>query len=332
MIRKIFNLSLLLGIIFLFFTKLVLAEETASELFDRGQVAANQGNKTQAIDFYERAIEKDPDFVSPYSALALTYMDQNGNIDDIIWLLQQAADLEPQNAEHYANMCRAYFQNQKHDWAESACLKALSIDPNAGAAKVTLAYVYLYGKEQPGLAIKYFTEILEKVPNPKIYFGLGMAYARNNEQAKALDIITTLRGMREETLASQLEKMLRSSGQSAPSAFVPQRTAVEPAGPSQIIKTHEPEPAVLSPDPNALSPGKIRIQLKARLPTAETNSRQIPKTADEPVDDGYYGPEDYKPLTLKERQERVKRMRGNTGKARGRGTVTTQTQAVQSKF
>lgn len=305
---------------YLFFVHGVYAQNTAIEFFDLGQSAQGQGNVAQAVDFYEKAIETDPDFPAPYSALALVYMDQGGNIDDIIWLLEQAANLEPQNADHYTNMCRAYFQAQKHDWAQSACLKALSMDPNAGPAKITLAWVYLFGKSQPAEAIKYFKEIIEKVPNPKFYYGLGMAYASNNEQANALDVVTKLRGMGEETLASQLEKMMRSNSGAVSEvpALVPNPTA----GPSQIVKD-KPPVSLPTETPQAQSLGKIRIQLKARLPSSDEASGESG-----PDEDNSYGPQDYKPLTIKERQDRVRKMRGNTGKAKGSGTVTTQTQAA----
>ncbi len=318
---KIF-IILCLGILF-FSPGLSFAQNTVSELFDLGQSAQAQGDIPKAIDFYEKAIESDPDFASAYSALGSVYLDQNGNVDDIVWLFEQAANLEPQNPEHYTNMCRAYFQAQKHDWAESACLKALSIDPNAGAAKMTLAWVYLFGKSQPGLAVKYFKEIVEKVPNPKIYYGLGMAYARNNEQANALDIVTKLRGMGEETLASQLEKMMRISN--GPVTQIPGLPATANTGRSEIVSDKPPaEPVKQTRDPQSL--GKIRIQLKASLPTSDVTS--VTAGSSEGNSEDSYGPEDYKPLTLKERQERVRNMRGSTGKASGKATVTTQTQSA----
>ncbi len=319
---KIFRIAFF--ILFLFFPRMCFAQTTASELFELGQTAESSGDKAKAIDFYEKSIDADADFAPAYSALALIYMDENKNLDDVVWLFSQAADLEPQNAAHYTNMCRAYFQFQKYDWAEAACLKALSIDDHSIGAKMTLAWVYLFGKAQPADAVKYFKQIVEKVPNPKVYYGLGMAYARNNEQANALDIITTLRGMGEETLASQLEKMIRSA--SSPVEPMPVSMANINAGPSQIV-SDKPALPVSQPTSDPQSAGKIRIQLKARLPSSTENSA-TQKSKPKLEDDGY-DLEDYKPLTLKERQERVKRMRGNTGTARGRGTVSTQTRSAR---
>ncbi len=150
-----------------------------------------------------------------------------------------------------------------------------------------------------------------------------MAYARNNEQANTLEIITKLRGMGEETLASQLEKMMRTS--SGPVAVMPPAMTNINAGPSQIV-SDKPVLPVSPPSSDPQSAGKIRIQLKARLPSS-TQTAATQKSKSNPEDDGY-DLEDYKPLTLKERQDRVKRMRGNAGKARGRASVSTETIAA----
>jgi Flp pilus assembly protein TadD len=322
---------LVLGIAAEFFTQdIVLAQDAAKELYDQGQTAANQGDTTAAIEFYEKSIDANADFAPAYSALGSVYLDNNGKMEDVIWLFQQAAELEPQNAENYTNMCRAYFQSQQHDWAESACLKALTIDPNSGSAQLSLAWIYLIGKPQPADAVKYFTAVIDKIPNnPKLIYGLGMAYARNNQQAEALDVITNLRSTGQETLASQLEKMIRPSAEMmAPPAGVmgtrPTVPAPSDAGPSKVVKSKpiETPVAVHTPDPNAPPPGTIRIQLKARLPPTDTTA-----AGKEAVDgeDHEYSVDDYKPLTLQERQERVKKMRGNMGKMSGKANVSTQT-------
>ncbi len=321
MIRKIKFYIVLCFSLSLFFVRFGFAEDTARELYANGQTAEGQGDLNQAVDDYEKAIEKDADFAPPYSALGTIYLDRNENLDDIVWLFQQAADLEPQNAMHYTNMCRAYFQFQKHDWAEAACLKALSIDPNAIGAKMTLAWVYLFGKAQPADAVRYFKQIIEKVPNPKVYYGLGMAYARNSEQANALEIITKLRGMGQETLASQLEKIMRPSGESV--TLTPSIMPSVNAGPSGIVKAKPRPPGVDSAPSQA---GVMHIKLKGKLSSVagqsvetETPAEKAKKSADEDSELGE-GHES----TVAERMEKVRKMRGNRsrGKVRGNASVT----------
>lgn len=315
-----------------FLSTIVFAQDAAKELFEQAQASATQGDTAKAIEYYEKSIDANPDFAPAYSGLAAVYLDNNGKMEDVIWLYQQAAELEPQNAENYTNMCRAYFQSQQNDWAESACLKALEIDPNSGSAQLSLAWIYLLGKVQPAESVKYFTAVIEKIPNnPKIYYGLGMAYARNNQQAEALDVITNLRSMGQENLASQLEKMIRPNAEPVmppPGVMRPPGLGIE-SGPSKVVKAQpEQTPAPPVVDPNAPPPGTIRIQLKAKLPPPpDAQASKTSKTKEKSEDDDY-DVEDYRPLTIKEMQDRVKKLRGGTGKMSGRANVTTQTRAA----
>ncbi|MCC6758242.1 MAG: tetratricopeptide repeat protein [Candidatus Omnitrophica bacterium] len=335
MIKRSYQILLSFSFVALLFSStVVFAQGPAKELFEQAQAFADQGDTAKAIEYYEKVVDADPDFAPAYSGLASVYLDNNGKTEDVIWLYQQAAALEPQNAENYTNMCRAYFQSQQNDWAESACLKALSIEPNSGSAQLSLAWIYLLGKVQPAESVKYFTAVIEKIPNnPKIYYGLGMAYARNNQQAEALDVITNLRSMGQENLASQLEKMIRPSAEAMmppPGVMRPPGLGIE-SGPSKVVKAQPeetPPPPVV--DPNAPPPGTIRIQLKAKLPPASgatTASSEKSKTKEKSEDDGH-DVEDYKPLSIKEMQERVKRMRGATGKMSGSANVSTQTRSA----
>ena len=47
--------------------------------------------------------------------------------------------------------------------------------------------------------------------DPKIYFGMGLAYFASNQRSKALDMITKLRSLKAEDLASQLEASMRKN-------------------------------------------------------------------------------------------------------------------------
>ena len=319
---KILLISYLISTLFL--NSDVFAQSTAREFFEQGQSALSQGNNAKAIDFFEKSIEVDSDFALAYSALGSVYLDNNGKTEDVVWLFEQAAQLEPQNVENYANMCRAHFQVQEHDRAEVACLKALSIDPNFGSAQLLLAWIYLLGKSQPADSVKYFNEVIKRIPNnPKIFYGLGMAYAKNNEQAKALDVITNLRAMGEESLASQLERLMRPGG--IPDAMIqtlPQRPMVDTAL-SKVVKAMPETPA---PVASGSSPsGTVRIQLRGKLnSTVEPSADGASSKGKDSKEDGGYGVQDYPELSIKERVDRVRRLRGNSGSGRGQGSVTLQ--------
>lgn len=284
------------------------APKSARELFEAGQAAYEQGDLSNAVKYFEQSIEADPDSAPAYSGLGQVTLTNNGPLKDIIWLFEQAAELEPQNPEHFANMCRAYFQHQEHAKAEAACLKALELAPDSGSTQLTLAWIYLLGKAEPAKAVPYFKQVLDKVQNPKVYLGLGMAYARNNDMGHVLEIVTKLRSMGEETLASQLEKMVRPQGEAVASP-VP----MIDVGPSKVVSAVPPgpEPVTLPPDI-----GTHKIQLRGRLIIPPTVQDPAVEASPEPQEDGY------RELTIQERMDKVRKLRGGTRSGRATGTVS----------
>ena len=53
--------------------------------------------------------------------------------------------------------------------------------------------------------------VLATNPDPKIYYGLGQAYFASNQRTDAMEMITKLRDMGQEDLASRLEKSLQEN-------------------------------------------------------------------------------------------------------------------------
>lgn len=311
---RVFWVSMIVASICLSGLVPVLSQTTSQELFDAGVAARDQGDINAAIDHFEKCIETDQDFSPAYNELGLLYLSNGGNTDDVVWLFEQAAKINPQEPEYYSNMCRAYFQNEQFDWAESACLQALRVNPQYGSAQLSLAWLYLMGMGRPADAIPYFKQVIERMPKPKIYLGLGMAYARNNDMANTLDVITKLREMGEEALATQLEKLIRPKGE-APPVFEPfqHRSAPE----SKIVTSREePAPAPAAAPQSPVPFGKIQIRGRLVPP-------QI-KSADGTLAGSPEATNDYEGLSIAERMERVRRMRGATRSGSTQGTVNIQ--------
>jgi len=232
------------------------------EYFKEGKKAYDQGNHKKAIDFYEKAVEVDPDFAPVYNALGLAHHENHADLSDVIWFFNVAIELDPNSDEAYGNMCKIYYQTEKPDLAERACLKAIEINPSMLSSKLYLAWVYLLGKRQPADAIYYFEDVIEKVDNPMIRFGLGLAYCRNGDTAQALDTGTILRGRGENELAANLEvEMRRESPPLQPnldSITVPRKSQDRIVGQPQ-------EPAPPPPGGNQSIGGGMQIRLKGKL-------------------------------------------------------------------
>jgi len=242
------------------------------ENFILGQEAYNSGQYNLAIDYFEKVVEINSEFAPVYNALGLTYSRINAELSDVAWFFNVAVEIDPNYIDAYNNMCRVYYQAGEHSMAEESCLKVLEIDPNYGSAQLSLAWIYLVGKSQPNDAIYYFNEVLNKVQNPMVYFGLGVAYSMNGNTVEVLDTITTLRGMGEEQLASQLENTLRKYYDAPPIQQAPVRLAERQAG--RIISGPKTSGEEFPTQGPAAQPGsgQMRIRLRGNLGTSSQAS------------------------------------------------------------
>ncbi len=207
--REFFNrfLKIMLLILFLFDWRAAASAETLQELMQKGDESFQQQKYKEAIVFYEKAVEINPDFAPAYDALGDAHFFSGHKIDQVLWFYQTALQIDPHMAEAYSDMCRAYVQNSQFKPAESSCLKALAIDPNQVGAKFNLGWVYL-GTRDAQKSIQCFTEVSQVLKIPLVYYGLGQAYATGGQNAMALEMITKLRDMGSSDWAIKLEQTI----------------------------------------------------------------------------------------------------------------------------
>jgi len=204
------RLQLIYTLLIVFVLSSICNASGLKENFEKGEQAYNAGQYDKAIEYFEKVVEIDSNFGPVYNSLGLAYSNSDADLSDIIWFFKVATEIDPNYIDAYNNMCRVYYQAGEHVLAEQSCLKVLEINPNYTQTQLTLAWIYLVGKSQPQEAIYYFNEVLKRVRNPIIYFGLGLAYSMNGDSGQVLDTVTTLRQIGEEQLAAQLENTLRS--------------------------------------------------------------------------------------------------------------------------
>ena len=183
--------------------------QSAEEFYGKGTKSYQEGNYPKAIQYLEEAVKANPNYAPAYNALGLAYRETNPNLKEVAWYFKTAVDIDPNYVEAYDNLGKAYYGMGQFDKAEFYCKKALEISPDYGSSQFSLAWIYLLGKSRPGDAVYYFNKVLEKAKIPNAYFGLGMAYFMMDNRPMVLDMITTLRGLKEDKLAEQLENMVR---------------------------------------------------------------------------------------------------------------------------
>lgn len=269
------NIRLMILILFIFLVVLsggTASAQTLKDYFDQAQQLYDKGEYRKSIKLFEKVVDLDPNFAPAFNALGLGHLGIDDPIEDVVWFFKVAIDIDPNYAEAYSNMCRAYHDAKEWDSAELACLKALEIKPDLYQAQLSLAWVYLLGKSNPARALFYFEKLKGMVNSPTIYLGMGMAYVQQKDNARVLDIVTTLRGMGANDYASQLENDIRTALVSPKSV-----AGTATTGKTSAIIGKQPAPrrpsAVAADDEDApLGPGQMRIRLKGRMQNSNSAS------------------------------------------------------------
>ncbi len=198
--------------LFIFLSLLSANAADLRETYESAVQAYNQGQYDKAIELYQSINKMAPDFSPAYIGLGLALKDKGAEPEEVLYYYKMAIEKDPNNVQALEQLARLYYSNNQMDKAKGTFERILKINPNATSVKFALGWICLTGKKtNPEQAIIYFQDVIKATPNPNAYFGLGMAYFSDNQREKALDILTQLKMMKEETLANKLEKALREN-------------------------------------------------------------------------------------------------------------------------
>ncbi len=203
--------SFILAFIFLFCTPAHAQTENLKDVYEQAVSAYDKQQYEVAIDDYQKILKVVPNFAPAYNGMALANQADGGDEDKTIEYLKTAIGYDPKLTQAYDNLGRIYYGRQDMDHAEEYFEKALKIDPTLASAQLSLAWINLLVRSKPETALKYFKEVLSVSQDPKIYFGMGSAYFASNQRPQALDMITKLRDMGQDDLASRLETSMREN-------------------------------------------------------------------------------------------------------------------------
>lgn len=268
-LRPLFQPAFFVFFLILVFMGAVVSSAYAQEvknLFGQAAQYFYDGKYDEAIRNYERIIEIEPNFAPAYNALGLALKVRGSQTSEAAFYFKKAMEIDPGFLPSYDNLGKLYYSTGDMDNAEDIFNKGLAIDPNNESMKLSMGWVYLLGRSDPGKAVKYFKAVVARNDSAMGFFGQGICYMASQKRMEVMDIVTKLRQMGQEGLAQELETMLRENRSLMRDADMP--TAF-------TIKT-VPKSDALVPPPSASASssapfqeynehGELQIRLRGKL-------------------------------------------------------------------
>lgn len=179
-------------------------------LFREAIIAYERQDYPTAIQYFEKAIQLNPENVAAYNFVALAYKQSGASVEKVETILKRAIQIDSSYASAYDNLSKIYYGLGRFQEAEEYALKGLEQDPKMVSSLQTLGWTYLVGISRPDLAVDYFQKTVDLDPSPYAVFGLGVAYIMNDERLYAFETITQLRQMGHENMALELQRMVET--------------------------------------------------------------------------------------------------------------------------
>jgi len=129
-------------------------EKAAEEYFKKGTDAEKDGNHEKAVDFYERALNENPDHETAAFRLAVLY-DRRAEDAKAIELYERICTSPPVHLNALMNLAILYEDNNHYDEAHRCLDAVLRTDPNHARAR-------LYMKDVESARSMYYDEDMDR--------------------------------------------------------------------------------------------------------------------------------------------------------------------------
>lgn len=163
----------------------VTVTDPAERYYQEGLEHLVAGDLDRAQQAFQNSLRESPGLSRSMLGLAEVAFKQNKLEEAGRWI-HQAAEQTPDDPHVQTSLGRLLYLQGDYTGAESAFLKALTIDPDMISTRIALADMYLMATRQPDKAIKAYRKALENSPeHAGARYALGMALLANGEPDKA---------------------------------------------------------------------------------------------------------------------------------------------------
>ena len=160
----------------------------AEPLYGLGSVYLDQQKRKEAREYFERAVKSAADYPATlpnaWNNLGILSA-REGNTDEAIGFFQKALELNPEHAVALQNLGNAYRQKKDWDAARKTLEHALTLNPEDAEANYGLGMVYAQLNDT-GRAYEYLQKALAARPAyPEALNNLGILYLRTGRAEEA---------------------------------------------------------------------------------------------------------------------------------------------------
>jgi tetratricopeptide (TPR) repeat protein len=125
-----------------------------------------EGQFAKSTEIYERALNLDPQNILILNNYAYNLSERSENLDKALSMARIAVEKEPGNASYLDTMGWIYFKLKSYKLAKQYIEKSLSINSNSAVVLEHLGDIYNAMKDNPN-ALKFWKQSLEKNPDNK---------------------------------------------------------------------------------------------------------------------------------------------------------------------
>lgn len=150
----------------------------------------DESDFNEAVKALNEAIKIRPKFAMAYNALGVAY-EKHRDADEALANYKKAAEIDPKNPEHVANMAYVYYFLKNNDDAAAGLYKqALGLKPDYARAHWQLALVY-HRKKDAAEAVKHLLEAIKYDPKfVQSYLDLAHIYRTHKDYPAAVKYLT----------------------------------------------------------------------------------------------------------------------------------------------
>ncbi len=221
--------------------------EQVMELFQETEKMIERGEYASARQNCEDILAISGDLFPAYNYLGRIEMEL-GNDEEAISYFRKSLELQPEQPALYQRLHVIYRDNEMMEEATDVLKEGLEVFPEDFTLNYALALMFLVEEHDPEEALGYFRQAESSGEGDANFkYVMGFCLVQTGRKEEALEQVTELRQKKHEVLARRLEDLIRTPREKEEEQMVPQREI--PSGrPAPRFPAEQQGPQLFQPE------------------------------------------------------------------------------------